>query len=105
MVSAKNRCWQGSSKDLKGLLAANCIAQVLERGLTMTNVYGTDLSTDKSFYRIVTAAEHAFKILVWLEGLHFTYTPGNRIYATKGRVSVKEKMKINVRKISILSRH
>jgi len=59
----------GSSKDLKGLLAANCNVQVPKRGLTITNVYGTDLSMDKSFYAIVTAAEHVFKILVWLEGL------------------------------------
>jgi len=61
---------------------------VLQPGLTITNVYGTDLNTDKSFYVIVTAAEHAFKILWWLEGL---YTPGNRIYATEGRLSVKVK--------------
>lgn len=55
--------------DLKGLLAVSNF-QVLERGLTITNVYGTDLSADKSFYSIVTAAEHVFKIPMWLEGLY-----------------------------------
>lgn len=62
-IRFRRRIVAGSLKrPIKGLLAASCNVQVLDRGLTITNVYGTDLSTDKSFYAIVTAAEHAFKI-------------------------------------------
>lgn len=63
---------------------------MLERGLTITNVYGTDLSANKSFYVIVTAAEHAFKIPVWLEGL---YTRKPDICDVHGVVLAKVKKK------------